>query len=226
MATISRVEVTDESCGDQTVALRGVGWSGYQALLRLRGERAVPKLIYLDGDLWLVSPSFPHERLAERPGLLVMVVVEELDIPCVPAGSTTLRRRKKSAGVEGDKSFYFVNEAKVRGKDKIRLRFDPPPDLAIEAVSTHDASAALEVYRRLRVSEVWICDESGLHVLVRQPSGRSAESAISLAFPFLPASEIGDWAHRPQTNSETEWIRELRRWVRETVLPRYRTKGG
>jgi Uma2 family endonuclease len=205
--------------GDQCVEMREIDWKGYVTMLRLRGERPIPRMIYLDGSLFLVSPSFPHERLAERLGIFVIEVVVGLDIPCVPAGGTTFRRRKKRGGVEGDKTFYLANEARVRGKEKIDLRTDPPPDLAIEAVYTH-AAAAVEVYRRLGVSEVWLCDEEGLHILVLRANGRYAESEASAAFPFLTEGEIFSWVGRPQSVSETEWVKEVRRWVRDTLAPR------
>ena len=102
-----------------------------------------------------------------------------------PPASTTFRRRAKTGGVEGDQTYYLANEARIRGKDKLHLKTDPPPDLAIEAVHSHEADAAIEVYRRFKVPEVWICDEAGLVILVLQPNGRYAESPTSAAFPFL-----------------------------------------
>jgi Uma2 family endonuclease len=206
--------------GDQCVEMREIDWKGYVTMLRLRGERPIPRMIYLDGSLFLVTTSFPHERLAERLGIFVIEVVVGLDIPCVPAGGTMFRRREKRGGVEGDKTFYLANEVRVRGKEKIDLRTDPPPDLAIEAVYTHAAAAAVEVYRRLGVSEVWLCDEEGLHILVLRANGRYAESEASAAFPFLTEGEIFSWVGRPQSVSETEWVKEVRRWVRETLAPR------
>ncbi len=213
----------DSVAGDQCVTLSGVDWKGYSTMLRLRGERGMPRMVYLDGELFLMSPSFSHERLKTRLGLLVMVVVEELDIPCVPSSQTTLRRRKKRGGVEGDESFYLANEAAVRGKDKINLQADPPPDLAIEAVHSHGAAAAIEVYRRLKVPEVWVCDQFELTILVLQPDGSHAESAASAVLPILSAAEISEWVHRPQTESETRWLKDLRRWVSETLPAR---RGG
>ena len=61
--------------GDQAVTLRGLDWKGYLTILRLRGERPVPRMIYLDGELQLVSPSYIHERLSQRLGIFVMEVV-------------------------------------------------------------------------------------------------------------------------------------------------------
>jgi Uma2 family endonuclease len=205
--------------GDQCVELHDIDWKGYSRILQLRGERSVPKLIYLDGSLLLVSPSYIHEFLKKRLGAFVMVVVEELDIDHIPSGATTFRRRPKRGGVEPDESFYLTNLERLAGKKEIDLRTDPPPDLAVEAVHTHDVRAAIEVYRRLRVPEVWIGDEESLRILVRQPNGHYASSESSAAFPFLKASEIFDWVTRPK-RSETTWLKELRRWVREVLVPR------
>jgi Uma2 family endonuclease len=222
MSTVTPIQ-TEPAAGDQCVILSGVDWKGYSTMLRLRGERGVPRMVYLDGELLLMSPSFSHERLKERMGDLVKVVAEELDIPFVTSGQTTFRRRKKRGGVEADQSFYFANEARIRGKDQIRLRIDPPPDLAIEAVYSHAAEAAVEVYRRLGVPEVWVCDEAVLAILVLGDDGRYARSPTSRAFPFLAAEEISDWVRRPQTESELRWLKDLRRWASETLPTR---RGG
>src|SRR5690348_2763174 len=88
--------------GDQCVELRGFDWRGYSTMLRLRGERPCPRMIYLDGDLYLVSPSMRHENLKELLGIFVSEVVLGLDIPCRHTAQTTFRRRKKKGGVEGD----------------------------------------------------------------------------------------------------------------------------
>ena len=206
--------------GDQYVELRGIGWAGYSSILRLRGDRSRPKMIYLDGDLLFMSPALPHERLKSRLGLFVIEVVVGLKIPFLVTGQTTFRRRKRAAGVEPDESYYLANEARVRGKKEIDLRVDPPPDLAIEAVHTHGAGMAVETLRRLRVPEVWVCDDDGLRLLVLQANRRYAESDRSLAFPFLTAVEILDWAQRPQIASDLEWMTELRQWVQDVLVPR------
>jgi Uma2 family endonuclease len=207
---------------DACVEFRGVGWDGYKTVLRLRGDRGVPRLVYLDGDLWLMSPSFPHERLKARLGLFVVEVAVGLSLPFLFAGQTTFRRRKKEAGVEPDESYYLANESRVRGKKQIDLRVDPPPDLAIEAVHTHGAEKAVEVLRRLRVPEVWVCDDDGLRIFVLQANKRYAASDRSLAFPFLTATEILDWVQRPPMTPDLEWMTELRQWVQDVLVPRVR----
>jgi Uma2 family endonuclease len=210
---------------DPYVELRGIGWAGYKTVLRLRGDRSRPKMLYLDGDLLLMSPALPHERLKSRLGLFVVEILVGLKIPFLMTGQTTFRRRKKDAGVEPDESYYLANEARVRGKKEIDLRVDPPPDLAIEAVHTHGASMAVETLRRLRVPEVWVCDDDGLRILVLQANRRYTESDRSLAFPFLTGAEILDWTQRPQVASDLEWMEDLRRWVQEELIPRVRDQA-
>ncbi len=110
----------------------------------------------------------------------------------------------------------------MRGKAKLHLKIDPPPDLAIEAVHSHDANEAIEVYRRFKVPEVWVCDEDELQILVLKPNGRYAESSTSAPFPFLAATEVYDWVRRPQPEPDTEWLKQLRTWVKRTLKPRAR----
>src|SRR4051794_1688109 len=167
MATTQAVQPeSDARGGDQCVVLTAVDWKGYSTMLRLRGERCVPRMVYLDGELFLMSPSLSHEHLKSRLGQFVREVAVGLDVDCRPTSQTTFRRRSKRGGVEGDETFYIANEAHVRGKTAIDLRIDPPPDLAIEVIYSHGAEKALEVYRRLRVPEVWVCDGGGLTILV------------------------------------------------------------
>jgi Uma2 family endonuclease len=225
MATTT-ADTTTAPDADQCVVMWGVGWKGYTAVLRARGERSRPKLIYLDGDLLLMSTAYQHEFLKKRLGEFVHEVIVGLRIPCTPAGATTFRRRKKQAGAEGDESFYLANEPRIRGKQRqnLSLRRDPPPDLVIEAVNTHEADEAVEVWRRFGVPEVWVCDVDALQILSLQPDGRYAEVPNSRAFPFLTAAEIFGWVSRAHDGPETEWIAQVRAWVRDVLAPRVR--GG
>ena len=59
-----------------------------------------------------------------------------------------------------------------------------------------------------------------------QPNGRYAASPTSASFPFLSATEVYGWVSRPKTISDTQWMNELRRWVRRTLKPRIRRKPG
>lgn len=228
MATVTPTQPIIEAAEpDQVVTLRGIGWEGYNRMLKLRSWRSRPRMTYLDGDLELMSPGHDHELDKERFSLFIAEVVVGLDIPCIFAGSTTYRRRKKRGGFEPDQSYYLANIPRVRNKKKIDLRIDPPPDLAIEVVYSHAADTAVEVSRRLGVPEVWVCDDSGLRFLLLGPNGRYTEAKVSPTFPHLTAEEILDWVRRPLPEgwSDTDWIKALRRWVRETLIPRAADRG-
>ena len=124
--------------------------------------------------------------------------------------------------MEGDQTDYLANEARIRGKGRIDLRSDPPPDLAIAAVYHHAAAAAVGVYRRIRVPEVRIGDEAEVVILVLEPNGKYSASAISAAFPFLTAGGIHEGIFRPHVGSDTDWIQLRRRRVRRVLGPRVR----
>ena len=217
MATATRA-ITVE--GDQSVEFLGIGWRGYLTMLRLRGEKSTPRMIYLDGDVLLVSPSYSHEWLKMRFGHFVAEVVVGMEIPFIMAGSTTYRRRKKKGGFEPDQSYYLTNCPRIKGKKDIHLKTDPPPDLAIEVVCSHGADRALEVSRRLGIPEVWVCDDAGLRLLTLGPNRRYGEVAASPSFPTLTPAEIFGWVTRDSDDYDTDWIIELRRWVLDVLAPR------
>src|SRR5689334_6089033 len=70
----------DEPKEDHFVHLRGVSWSDYERLLKVRGERSVPRLAYEKGVVELMSPSYEHESLAFWIGHLAEVWCDEHDI--------------------------------------------------------------------------------------------------------------------------------------------------
>jgi hypothetical protein len=70
------------------------------------------------------------------------------------------------------------------------------------------------------VPEVWVCDEDELLIFLLQADGRYTGSDASAAFPFLKAAEIFDRVTRPVAGSDTAWMKELRGWVRDVLVPR------
>ncbi len=207
---------------DQCIRISGVDWNGYTSMLRLRGDRPTPRILYLDGNLILVSPAYSHEFDQNRLGRFVEIMAMELGIPCTAAGSTTLRRRRKNGGVEGNETYYLTHEPQIRGKREISLQHDPPPDLAIEVVHTHPADDAIEVYRRLGVPEVWVWATPTLRILALDANKQYQSVESSVAFPFLAASEVSDWISRPINGPESSWSRDFHRWVQDMLTPRFR----
>ncbi len=208
--------------GEPGVVVHAIGWEGYETILRLVGERRSPRLLYSQGDLIMMSPSLSHELFAERFGILILEVSAGLRIPCRPTAMTTFRREDLDRGIEGDKTFYFANEPRIRGRKKIDLTIDPPPDLAIEVEITHQSETALSIWKQLGVPEIW--DFKGrtgnLRFYLRGEDGTYAESKTSMVFPVLTSNEVAEWVNRPETIAESEWLLQVRDWVRDTLAPR------
>ena len=127
---------------EQRQTISGVSWEGYEALLNDLGDSLRYRVTYLDGVLEIVSPSRRHEYRKSTIGSLLEDYLKEKRIRYFPLGSTTFRREAKRGGVEPDESYCI-------GTDK---EF---PDIAIEVVVASGGIDKLEVYKRLRVREVW-----------------------------------------------------------------------
>jgi len=73
--------------------------------------------------------------------------------------------------LEPDECYYVAHAADVAAKDKLDLRIDPPPDLAIEVEISPPDVARVPIYAALGVPEVWRYDEEGLRPMRRTRSG-------------------------------------------------------
>lgn len=138
---------------DDVVLIRGASWADYQRLLEIRGERAVPRLAYLEGALQLISPSLSHEALKSMIGRLVEAWCFETGVGLTPYGSWTLEEKELERGVEPDECY-------VLGDEQEPAR----PDLAIEVDWSPGRIDKLEIYRKLAVREVWIWRRGAIHV--------------------------------------------------------------
>jgi Uma2 family endonuclease len=200
---------------ESRVVLHGVGWEGYETMLKLVGDRPV-RLTYDRGDLELMVPSLDHERYKSLLGRLIETLTLELDLPCDAAGSTTWRKQLEDRGLEPDECYYLANAERVVGR-KVDLSVDPPPDLAIEIEISRSALDRLGIYAALGVPEVWRFDGEALRVEQLQADGTYQEVAVSPSFPFLPLNEVIRWLRLAETMGQTPWLRQFREWVREEL---------
>jgi Uma2 family endonuclease len=201
----------------QRLVLHGVSWREYTRMLRAFAERSGFRLTYDRGTLEIMSPLFEHEIDADLLGRFVVVLTEELGLPLQAGRSTTFRRRRMRRGLEPDHSWWIAREPQVRGKRRIDLRVDPPPDLALEVDVTHRTLDRMSIYARLGVPEVWRLDARGLTFQALQPNGRYAEQTHSPTFPlFTPADLMAYMALRTQ-HDENEVVRQFRVFVRQRL---------
>ncbi|MCW8139907.1 MAG: Uma2 family endonuclease [Planctomycetota bacterium] len=141
----AELQEDDRPTEDHAVRLSGVTWADYERLLEIRGEAAVPRLTFLEGQLEIMSPSRDHEQIKSLLGCLFEAFCLETGVRFVPLGSWTLKEKKEERGAEPDECYVLGDEP-----DKATR-----PDIAIEVVWTSGRLDKLEIYRKLGVREVW-----------------------------------------------------------------------
>jgi Uma2 family endonuclease len=195
------------------MVLHAVAWDTYERLLRDHANRSVPHFTFDQGTLEIMSPLPAHERLNRLVQLLLPVVAEATDSDLYSLGSTTFKREDLQRGFEGDSCFYVQNEARVRGKERIELPADPPPDLVLEVDITHSALDKLAVYLAIGVPEVWRFSDGRLEMLLREDD-RYVQQPASHAFPVIRSAELSTLLEEGRALTDIAWIRRVRLWTR------------
>jgi Uma2 family endonuclease len=208
--------ITTSSPAEQRVLLKNISWQLFERLLQEMGEQRSTRLAYYKGKLELMTPLWEHENRNRVIDRLISTLIEELNLEYSPGGSFTLKRREMAAGKEPDSCYYIQNEAQVRGKKEIDLTQVPPPDLAIEIDITSSSLNQLSIYADLGVPEVWRYNGSRLQIYQLQ-NGEYVESAISPAFPLLPATKVEEFLEQCQRGGVTQAVRQFRQWIRNQL---------
>ncbi|MBD2412576.1 hypothetical protein FACHB389_00980 [Nostoc calcicola FACHB-389] len=197
------------------VILHDVSWQEFEAILEELGDHRATRLAYSYGTLEMRMPLPKHEKAKVIIGDLVKILLEELEIDCETFGSTTFKRDDMAVGVEPDDSFYIQNHARMIGKERIDLKVDPPPDLAIEVDVT--SKTQLDAYEALGVPELWRYENGKLQINILQ-YGKYIESEISPTFSNLPIFEgIPRFVEQSRTLGRSPTLRAFRQWVREEI---------
>ncbi len=209
MATV----LTPPEQAAQKVILYNVSWETYERLLDERGENVRPLFNYDRGTLEIMVPSFEHENLKHDISVLIEALAEELEIDLVGAASTTFRKGALSRGFEPDASFYFRHAERVRGKTRIDLTEDPPPDLVIEIDITHPSLDKFPIFAGLGVPEVWRYKGKSLTIF-KLEGGNYTEQASSAALPGVTGEGLTRLISESRRTKRTVWLRSIREWAR------------
>ncbi len=203
------------SLPEQRVVLRNVSWETYERLLSKskHSDSRSPRFTFDRGELEIVSPSAEHERYNLRIADLVQILADEMDLEVEGLGSTTFKRQELERGFEPDSCFYAQNAERVRGKDRIDLAEDPPPDLVVEVDITSASIGKLPVVAEFGVPEVWRFGGEHLSML-RLRGVRSQEVDTSEVFPGVSARAISQLLAQGKSLGGTGWLRLARAWAR------------
>jgi Uma2 family endonuclease len=200
------------------VLLRNVSWETYEGLLAGHQDSSAPRFTYDRGELEIMSPLPEHEEANRALASLVENVAVEWRMSFRNLGSTTFKREDLGRGFEPDSCFYLQNADRVRGKTRIDLTVDPPPDLVIEIDLTHSSLDKLPIYAALGVPEVWRYDGNRLAILILE-DGAYVEREESLALPRATITALSDLLRKSQQIDPPDWILQVRDWARSRRSP-------
>ncbi len=102
------------------IVIPNIGWEVFEALGA--SDFAGTRFAYDKGMLEIMSPSMEREWYHRALGQMIEVITEELNIPRLSAGSTTLKLQLEERGLEPDECFYLTHERQMRGKRELDLR--------------------------------------------------------------------------------------------------------
>ncbi len=196
----------------ERLRLRDISWAEFEAILAEMGDHRGSRVSYDRGVLEIVMPLPEHEVIKELLGDMVKILLEELELDCEPFGSTTFLRQDLGQGVEPDQCFYIENHQRVRGKTRLDLAVDPPPDLVIEVDLT--SKTQLEIYRGLGVKEVWRYVNQKLRIDVLTDTGYVQATHSPTFAGFLDLIEIiSGMVNGYPTLGRSPTLRAFRRWI-------------
>ncbi len=182
---------------DRVELRRNVSWNAFEALLADKDENVVPRVCYLDGRLELVTPSRGHEKHTSWIGAFVVEWALSCGVELSSYRSWLLKDDVRKAGAEPDDCF-IVGDDSANPLER--------PHLVLEVQWSRRGINKLEVYRRLRVPEVWFWERGTIAVYVLK--GRTWRRVPrSAALPDLDLAELLSFLDRPTL---TRAIRDYR----------------
>jgi Uma2 family endonuclease len=205
---------------EQRILLEKISWEKFQTLLLEMGEARTTRFTYDHSRLELMNPLEDHERYRKLIESLILVLVDELDIPVEGYTTPNLQREDRQCGVEPDAGYYIQSAATMADRAAIDLRHDLPPDLIAEVALTRSLIDPLTIYAEFGIPEVWrYVSQPGedffkgdLQIYGLTEGGYRPVSR-SLAFPFLPASQVQEFIAQSDSLGLMPALRVLRSWV-------------
>ena len=202
-----------------SVVFEDATWDEYEAMLHLVGKR--PIRVTYDGEkMEIVSPVWRHGRVSYLLGRLIDILTEEREVAVEAVDPVTFKSPDTRQGIEPDKCYYLGDHAAlVRGKERLIMGQDPPPDLVIEADVTHSSLDRLAIYAALGIREVWRFNNDTLEFLHLQSDKTYQVRDTSLHFPEVPRDMIAEFLNQAPTQDKTAWVRTFRAYVRSRQNP-------
>ena len=173
----------------QHLILGGIRWATYQQLAADLGEQPV-RLAYDQGTLEIMTPSFEHERFNRLLADIAQALAFGKDLSIEPAGSTDFSREDIERGFQPDSCFYLGDNVEaIKGKKRLDVSLDPPPDLVIEVDVTSRSLDKLPLYATIGVPEIWRFDMARI-TIYRLEGDTYQEAPVSHIFEGVSTTDL------------------------------------
>ncbi len=197
------------------LALDGVAWDEYLAILEDLESRPGVRVTYDRGRLDVVTTSAGHERWKEFIQDVVRAVCQARGIAMESYGGMTQQSRRHLQGAEADTCFYIAEADRMRGRDEIDVTRDPPPDIVVEVDKASQSRRKLPIYATFGVPEVWRCLVRENRVEMLQLRGDAYVPAPSSRFlPMLTGEVLARFVERSGKEGQTAALNAVREWAK------------
>jgi Uma2 family endonuclease len=193
------------------MVLENVAWETYVALADQR-RGSVPRMVYDNGVLEMMSPQREHENIGRLIGRMIETYSELRDIEIISVASVTVKRSDLSKAYEADESYYVTHAAELLGKRELDFQIDPPLDLVVEVEITSSAIRKLLLFAAMKVPEVWRHNGESLN-MYRLENEAYVPIDSSVELPGLAAERINQHLARRDSIGETKLIQRFRKAV-------------
>lgn len=196
----------------QHLILCGIRWATYQQLAADLGEQPV-RLAYDQGTLEIMTPSFEHERLNRLLADIAQALAFGQDLAIEPAGSTDFSREDIERGFQPDSCFYLGDKVEtIKGKKRLDMAIDPPPDLVIEIDVTSRSLDKLPLYASIGVLEIWRFDLERF-IIYRLEEPDYQEVSTSQVFSGVSATDLLTFIHQADEMPRKALFFHIMEWV-------------
>ncbi|MGI8543530.1 MAG: Uma2 family endonuclease [Aridibacter sp.] len=196
----------------EKVVLRNISWGTYESLLEEQSEKSNVHFSYDDGELEIMVESYKHSNYSRFLEYLVIELADIFEMDFIPAGSATFKKEKETKGFEGDGSFYFKNVEKIRGKEKLDLSKDSPPELVLEIDITHGSLSKFPIFAGLGIEEVWRFDGEKV-LFYRLENEDYKEVSESVCLKSVKSETVTELLFAAQEMKRFEWVKFIHKTI-------------
>ena len=197
---------------DQLIVLHKVSWQTYSRLLEDLADQTSIRVAFDNGEMEITSPTAEHEELNRTVARFLEAVAAALDLDIRSLGSTTFKRKDVTRGFEPDSCFYLQNAAAIKGKTRLDLNIDPPPDLVIEIDITSGSLNKLPIYAALGVPEIWRYREGKVDILLLKGTSY-LDAEFSSTLPLVSAKDVLYFIELSRTERHAVWMKAVHEWI-------------